>query len=360
MLADLDQLDRRDLHAEVQEAAAADADPARRRRGQPHARLEQHVLAQLQPALAQQLEHVAVQRPAAERAPAGELGVDARAVPRQRVALVVAPLLRPQLDVRGIHAAGTLSAGRSQGRSARRSKRRAGTRKSARRRQRALQGAVTPRAAVWPEGIAANRADDPSTTGGHAVRRYLVTGLLATLSLRSRSPRRRRPRSPTPSSRARRCGRSPPPTTSRRAPSRPTTASRRTRRSCSARRSACRRPSRATRRCREPGSSPADPAAAAAPAAGGGGYTVQPGDTLSGIAANAGVSVADLAAANGLDPAGIIVAGTHAHARRRRRRPAPPARARRRPPRAPTPCAPATRSPGSPPGPASRWPTWPR
>jgi len=52
----------------------------------------------------------------------------------------------------------------------------------------------------------------------------------------------------------------------------------------------------------------AAPAAPAAPA--GGGYTVQPGDTLSGIAASAGVSVADLAAANGLDPAGIIVAGS--------------------------------------------------
>jgi LysM repeat protein len=48
--------------------------------------------------------------------------------------------------------------------------------------------------------------------------------------------------------------------------------------------------------------------AAAAPASGGG-YTIQPGDTLSGIAARAGVSVADLAAANGLDPNGIIVAG---------------------------------------------------
>ena len=48
--------------------------------------------------------------------------------------------------------------------------------------------------------------------------------------------------------------------------------------------------------------------AAAAPS--GGGYTVQPGDTLSGIAARAGVSVADLAAANGLDPNGIIVAGS--------------------------------------------------
>ena len=50
--------------------------------------------------------------------------------------------------------------------------------------------------------------------------------------------------------------------------------------------------------------------ATAAPAASsGGGYTIQPGDTLSGIAARVGVSVADLAAANGLDPSGIIVAG---------------------------------------------------
>jgi N-acetylmuramoyl-L-alanine amidase len=50
--------------------------------------------------------------------------------------------------------------------------------------------------------------------------------------------------------------------------------------------------------------------AAAPPAASGGSYVVQPGDTLSGIAASAGVSVADLAAANGLDPAGLIIAGT--------------------------------------------------
>ena len=68
---------------------------------------------------------------------------------------------------------------------------------------------------------------------------------------------------------------------------------------------------------------PADPAAAAAapsattapataPAAPApqGGYTVRPGDTLSGLAAGAGVSVADMAAMNGLDPAGILVAGT--------------------------------------------------
>ena len=41
-----------------------------------------------------------------------------------------------------------------------------------------------------------------------------------------------------------------------------------------------------------------------------GGYTVAPGDTLSGLAAGAGVSVADMAAMNGLDPAGLLIAGT--------------------------------------------------
>jgi len=60
------------------------------------------------------------------------------------------------------------------------------------------------------------------------------------------------------------------------------------------------------------GLAPADPsAAAAAPApAQGGGYVVQPGDTLSGIAASAGMTVAELAAANGLDPAGLLLAGS--------------------------------------------------
>jgi N-acetylmuramoyl-L-alanine amidase len=54
---------------------------------------------------------------------------------------------------------------------------------------------------------------------------------------------------------------------------------------------------------------PADPAAAPA-AAPGGGYTVQAGDTLSSIAAQAGVSVDALAAANGLDPNGLLIEGT--------------------------------------------------
>jgi LysM repeat protein len=45
-----------------------------------------------------------------------------------------------------------------------------------------------------------------------------------------------------------------------------------------------------------------------APAAGGS-YVVQPGDTLSAIAARAGVSLAQLAASNGLDPNGTLLAG---------------------------------------------------
>ena len=47
---------------------------------------------------------------------------------------------------------------------------------------------------------------------------------------------------------------------------------------------------------------------------GGGGYEVQPGDTLSAIAARLGVSVDSLAAANGLDPSHLLIAGTTLHA----------------------------------------------
>jgi N-acetylmuramoyl-L-alanine amidase len=43
---------------------------------------------------------------------------------------------------------------------------------------------------------------------------------------------------------------------------------------------------------------------------GGGGYVVQPGDTLSGIAAANGLSVSQLAADNGLDPSGLLLAGS--------------------------------------------------
>lgn len=49
-------------------------------------------------------------------------------------------------------------------------------------------------------------------------------------------------------------------------------------------------------------------AAASAPA-GEGAYVVQPGDTLSAIAARAGLSVDSLAAANGLDPNGLLLSG---------------------------------------------------
>jgi N-acetylmuramoyl-L-alanine amidase len=41
-----------------------------------------------------------------------------------------------------------------------------------------------------------------------------------------------------------------------------------------------------------------------------GGYTVRWGDTLSGLAATAGVAPSEIAAMNGLDPAGVLLAGT--------------------------------------------------
>jgi LysM repeat protein len=56
-----------------------------------------------------------------------------------------------------------------------------------------------------------------------------------------------------------------------------------------------------------PTTAPAAPAAAPAPM---GGYTVRPGDTLSGLAAGARVSVNAMAAINGLDPNGVLPAGT--------------------------------------------------
>jgi soluble lytic murein transglycosylase-like protein len=55
--------------------------------------------------------------------------------------------------------------------------------------------------------------------------------------------------------------------------------------------------------------SAAAPATAAAPPAAGG-YEVRPGDTLSGLAAGAGVSIAAMAAMNGIDPNGVLLAGT--------------------------------------------------
>jgi soluble lytic murein transglycosylase-like protein len=58
---------------------------------------------------------------------------------------------------------------------------------------------------------------------------------------------------------------------------------------------------------------PAATSSSAAPAAAPpalGGYTVRPGDTLSGLAASSRVSVAAIAAENGLDPNGVLLAGT--------------------------------------------------
>jgi len=60
---------------------------------------------------------------------------------------------------------------------------------------------------------------------------------------------------------------------------------------------------------------PATPTATSTPSASAapppmGGYTVRPGDTLSALAAHSGVSTDQMAAMNGLDPSGLLVAGT--------------------------------------------------
>ncbi len=55
------------------------------------------------------------------------------------------------------------------------------------------------------------------------------------------------------------------------------------------------------------GSAPVNVSSAPASA---GAYVVQPGDTLSAIAANAGTSVSELAAANGIDPNALLLAGS--------------------------------------------------
>jgi LysM repeat protein len=52
------------------------------------------------------------------------------------------------------------------------------------------------------------------------------------------------------------------------------------------------------------------PVAAAGAAGAAGGYRVRPGDTLSGVAARQGVSIAALAAANGLKPDSQVLSGT--------------------------------------------------
>ena len=55
---------------------------------------------------------------------------------------------------------------------------------------------------------------------------------------------------------------------------------------------------------------PAAPGGAPAAPAPQGAYTVRPGDTLSALAAQAGVSVEAMAAMNGLDPDGLLLSGT--------------------------------------------------
>ena len=104
VLADLDQLDGGDLHAEVEERAAADADPRRRRRRSAtrRARRARARRARAGPR--------AASRARCRAAASGEASAGGRArqwrrarFHGQRVALVLAPLLRPQLDVGGVH-----------------------------------------------------------------------------------------------------------------------------------------------------------------------------------------------------------------------------------------------------------------
>ena len=61
------------------------------------------------------------------------------------------------------------------------------------------------------------------------------------------------------------------------------------------------------------GTSAASPSTSPSSSSTSGAYVVQRGDTLSAIAARMGVSVDSLAAANGLDPAGLLVSGTSLH-----------------------------------------------
>jgi LysM repeat protein len=60
----------------------------------------------------------------------------------------------------------------------------------------------------------------------------------------------------------------------------------------------------------EAAASPAAPVNSSSAPVGSGSYVVQPGDSLSAIAARAGLSMAELAAANGLDPNGVLLAGS--------------------------------------------------
>ena len=96
VVPDLDQLLGSEHHGEVEKSPGADAHARAPRRGDPHVRLEQRPRTDLEPPLAQRLEHVAVHGPAHEGLAAHELPVDPRPIPRQRVALIPAPLLGPQ------------------------------------------------------------------------------------------------------------------------------------------------------------------------------------------------------------------------------------------------------------------------
>src|SRR5262249_31420441 len=103
VVADLYLLDARDHHPEVQEAALADRHPCIAGHRDPYAGLQQRARPDLQTALAQRLERVAVQRPAGVGPATGHLVGQPCAVPRAAGAPVPAPLLPPELREREIH-----------------------------------------------------------------------------------------------------------------------------------------------------------------------------------------------------------------------------------------------------------------
>lgn len=105
--ADLDIVHRGDHHVQVEQAAAADRDPSAVR-GQPNTGLEVGMRTDLEAAVEQHLQGVAVHGAAGERLPLGQLEVQAGDIPGPPRPVVPAPFLHPArgggaVEVRGRH-----------------------------------------------------------------------------------------------------------------------------------------------------------------------------------------------------------------------------------------------------------------
>src|SRR5690242_15949780 len=95
VVADLDQLERREHRVLVEEAALADPDPCLAVEGEPAARFEQGPLPDLEVAGVEGLENLALDRVADEIAALGGVTVDPASPPPVVVALIPAPLPPP-------------------------------------------------------------------------------------------------------------------------------------------------------------------------------------------------------------------------------------------------------------------------